>query len=466
MNRKKKGFAMPHTYVILVIMLIISMVLSWFIPSGEYERIEDVETGRIIVVEGSYKPMEKEYVTPFQAVGAIAEGMVESSDIIFFILFAYGMVYMLIKSGAFFGGIAQFLKVFNGKEAIMLPILMFLFALAGSTVGISEEFYGIIPVFVGIGIAMGYDGLVGGSIICLSMAVGFSANTTNPFSIGIAQSLAGLPMMSGMIYRIIIFLVFTSLSIFYVMRYAKKVKENPELSLVKDVNFGHLKGMSREEMDKLPFTNRHKILLGIFVLSIVLMVLGTIIGGWYLRELSALFIIMMVIIGLVAGFNFSEISNYFLESVGEIIFGALVVGLARSIMVVLTEANIIDSVVFYTSNLLLKTSKYIGAVGMLLFQNLLNFFITSNSGQAAVAIPLMAPIGDMIGLTRQTTVLAYTFGAGFSDIFWPTGCAVMCGLMGVPMDKWYKFITPLFLMMVALEIVFLLLAVWFGYGPF
>lgn len=466
METKKKKLKMPHTYVILVIMLLLVTALSWFIPSGEYDRIEDPETGRIIVVDGSYHAVEKEYVTPFQAVGAIAEGMVESSDIIFFILFAYGMVYMLIKSGAFFGGIAQVLRIFKGKEKIMLPVLMVLFAIAGSTVGISEEFYGIIPVFVGIGIAMGYDGLVGGSIICLSMAVGFSANTTNPFSIGIAQSLAGLPMMSGMLYRIIIFIVFTGLSIFYVMNYAEKVRKNPELSLVKDVDFGHLKGMSREEMNKLPFTNRHKILLGIFVMSIVIMVLGTILGGWYLRELSALFIIMMVIIGLVAGFSLNEICENFLESVGEIIFGALVVGFARSIMVVMTEANIIDSIVFYMSEILIKLPKYLAAIGMLIFQNLLNFFITSNSGQAAVSIPLMTPIGDMIGLTRQTTVLAYTFGAGFSDIFWPTGCAVMCGLMGVPMNKWYRFITPLFLMMFVLEIIFLMLAVSFGYGPF
>lgn len=466
METKKKKLKMPHTYVILVIMLLLVTALSWFIPSGEYDRIEDPETERIIVVDGSYHAVEKEYVTPFQAVGAIAEGMVESSDIIFFILFAYGMVYMLIKSGAFFGGIAQVLRIFKGKEKIMLPVLMVLFAIAGSTVGISEEFYGIIPVFVGIGIAMGYDGLVGGSIICLSMAVGFSANTTNPFSIGIAQSLAGLPMMSGMLYRIIIFIVFTGLSIFYVMNYAEKVRKNPELSLVKDVDFGHLKGMSREEMNKLPFTNRHKILLGIFVMSIVIMVLGTILGGWYLRELSALFIIMMVIIGLVAGFSLNEICENFLESVGEIIFGALVVGFARSIMVVMTEANIIDSIVFYMSEILIKLPKYLAAIGMLIFQNLLNFFITSNSGQAAVSIPLMTPIGDMIGLTRQTTVLAYTFGAGFSDIFWPTGCAVMCGLMGVPMNKWYRFITPLFLMMFVLEIIFLMLAVSFGYGPF
>ncbi|SHH01687.1 Uncharacterized membrane protein YfcC, ion transporter superfamily [Anaerosphaera aminiphila DSM 21120] len=466
METKKKKLKMPHTYVILVIMLLLVTALSWFIPSGEYDRIEDPETERIIVVDGSYHSVEKEYVTPFQAVGAIAEGMVESSDIIFFILFAYGMVYMLIKSGAFFGGIAQVLRIFKGKEKIMLPVLMVLFAVAGSTVGISEEFYGIIPVFVGIGIAMGYDGLVGGSIICLSMAVGFSANTTNPFSIGIAQSLAGLPMMSGMLYRIIIFIVFTGLSIFYVMNYAEKVRKNPELSLVKDVDFGHLKGMSREEMNKLPFTNRHKILLGIFVMSIVIMVLGTILGGWYLRELSALFIIMMVIIGLVAGFSLNEICENFLESVGEIIFGALVVGFARSIMVVMTEANIIDSIVFYMSEILIKLPKYLAAIGMLIFQNLLNFFITSNSGQAAVSIPLMTPIGDMIGLTRQTTVLAYTFGAGFSDIFWPTGCAVMCGLMGVPMNKWYRFITPLFLMMFVLEIIFLMLAVSFGYGPF
>lgn len=466
MKTKKKPFQMPHTYVILVAMLVVVTVMSYLIPAGEYDRMEDAETGRIIVVDGSYHSVEKSFVTPFDMVAALFKGMVESADIIFFILFAYGMVYMLIQSGAFYGGIAAMLRMFKGKEKFLLPIFMVLFALAGSTVGISEEFYGIIPVFVGIGIAMGYDGLVGGCSICLAMAIGFSANTTNPFSIGVAQSLAGLPLMSGMAYRILIFVVFTTLMIVYVMRYAAKVKANPEASLVKDVDFGHLKGMRREEMDALPFTGRHKLLLVLFGLTIAMMVVGTIFWGWYLPELSALFIIMMVVIGLVANFGPSQICTYFLESIGDIIFGALVVGIARSLMVVMTEANIIDSVVYFMSQLLVQLPKYVGAVAMLIFQNILDFFVTSNSGQAAVSIPLMVPIGDMIGITRQTSVLAYTFGAGFSDIFWPTGCAVMCGLMGIPMNKWYRFITPLFLIIFILEIVFLLAAVAFGYGPF
>lgn len=466
MGKKKRAFQMPHSYVILFIMLVVVTLLTYIVPSGEYTRVTDELTGREVVVEGSYQTVENTYITPFGMFTALFQGMVESADIIFFILFAYGLVYMLIKSGAFYGGIGVLLKKFAGKEKFMLPIFMLLFAIGGSTIGISEEFYGIIPVFVGIGIAMGYDGLVGGCVICLSMAVGFSANTTNPFSIGIAQSLAGLPMMSGMAYRIIMFICFVSLSIFYVMRYAKKVKANPELSLVKDVDFGNLKGMSRDELLALPFTARHKVLLFCFAFTIVMMVVGTISFGWYLDELATLFLIMMIVIGLVAGFSANKICVYFLESIGDIAYGALMVGVARSLMVVMTEANIIDTIVYYMSNALSHTTKYVGAIGMLLFQNVLDLFVTSNTGQAALSIPLMIPIGDMLGLTRQTSVLAYTFGAGFADFFWPTGCAVLCGLMGIPMNKWYRFITPLFLMILGLEAIFLVLAVAFSYGPF
>lgn len=456
----------PHTYVILVIILIFVTLLTYVLPSGAYDRVEDPATGRMIAVQGTYHFTEAEPITPFNMIMAIPRGMIEAADIIFFIFFAYGLVYMLIKSGAFYGAVGTLLKSYSGKEKFIIPLFVFVFSLAGTTVGIYEEFYGLIPVFVGIGIAMGYDGLVGGAIVILGMATGFAAGTTNPFTVGVAQGIAGLPLMSGLYYRIIVYLVFITVAIIYLMRYAAKVKADPSKSIVKDIDFGNLKGMSQEELYSLPFNTKHKIQIGLFVLTIAIMVFGTLQLGWYLDELATLFIIMMVVVGLVAGFNLSDICQYFIEAVREIIFGALVVGVARSLTVVMQDASIVDTIVFYMSGALANMSLYASAFGMLIFQNILNFFIPSGSGQAAVSMPLMTPVADSIGLNRQIAVLAFQFGDGFSNMFWPTACALECGLMGIPLNKWYKFIAPLFGIMLIFQFIFIAIAVFINYGPF
>lgn len=461
---KKKQFKVPHTYVIIGIILVIVTILTYIIPAGSYDRMEDPITGRTIVVQDSFHFVEQTPVSPFGMVMSLGDGLVDAADIIFFIFFAYGFVYMLIQTGAFYGSMGALVRKLRGSEVLIFPAFMILFGICGSTFGMYEEVYGLLPAFIGIAIALGYDGLVGGAAVVLGTATGFAAATLNPFTIGIAQGIAELPIGSGVVYRIICFVLFQSLVIWYLMRYAHRVKKDPSLSIVRDVKFNTGGSMTREKMEALPFTAKHKIIMLLFMMTIGILVYGTSQLGWYLSELSALFLTMMIIVGIIGGFGLSKIAGFFVEAVAEVIFGALVVGIARSLTIVMTEGNIIDTVVYYMAGTLTNVGSSIAAVGMVAVQNLINFFIPSGSGQAAVSMPIMVPLADAIGMNRQIAVLAFQFGDGFSNLFWPTSVALECGLMGIPVEKWYRFMGPLFFMMVILQVILVVISTMINFS--
>lgn len=466
MQKQKKGFSIPHTYVLIGAILILLTVLTYLVPSGTYERSVDPVLNRTMVVANSFKYVAQTPVSIFKMFKAVIDGLVSATDIIFFIFFAYGYINILIGTGAFYGGLGTLIKKFNGRETMIFPIFMIIFGICGSTFGLYEETYGLLPAFMGISIALGYDALVGGAAIVVGTATGFAAATLNPFTIGIAQGIAEVPIGSGIGLRAIAFIAFQLTAIIYVMVYARKVRLHPEKSIVKDVKFNLSNGMTREELEELPFTNKHKLIMGLFLVTIGILVYGTTHYGWYLNELSTLFFIMMLITGLIGGYTLSDIAQHFLTSTSDVLFGAFAVGVARSLTIVMEDGQIIDTIINSMAATLSMLPKSIAAIGMVVVQNCINFFIPSGSGQAATSMPIMAPLADAIDLTRQTAVLAFQFGDGFSNLFWPTSSATLCGLMGLPINKWYRFITPLFLMMFILQIIFIVIAVVINYGPF
>ena len=466
MQEQRKKLTMPHTYVLIGMILVVVTGLTYLVPAGLYERAVDPVLNRTMVVANSFKFVEATPVTIFRMFQSVVEGLVSTVDIIFFVFFAYGYINMLISLGAFYGGLGTLIKKFNGRETMIFPIFMVIFGICGSTFGLYEETYGLLPAFMGISIALGYDALVGGAAVIVGTATGFAAATLNPFTIGIAQGIAEVPIGSGLGFRVIIFIVFQFTAIAYVMLYARKVKLHPEKSIVKDVKFNLSHGMTREELEKLPFTTKHKIIMGLFLVTIGILVYGTTHFGWYLNELSTLFFVMMIITGLIGGYNLSEISDHFISSTSDVLFGAFAVGVARALTIVMEDGQIIDTIINSMSGVLVTLPKSIAAVGMIVVQNLINFFIPSGSGQAATSMPIMAPLADAIGLSRQTAVLAFQFGDGFSNLFWPTSSATLCGLMSLPINKWYRFITPLFLIMFGLQVVFIIISVMINYGPF
>ena len=348
---------------------------------------------------------------------------------------------------------------------LLIPIIFLCFALAGSTYGEFETVYGLIPIFVALAIALGYDAVVGMCMSGMAVAVGFASATTNPFTIGIAQSIGELPIFSGMIYRWIVFWVFYLISVYFVMRYAKKVKLDPSKSVVTGEDYSSFQFKS-DDLNQ-PFTGTHKLLLLGMAVTVGVIVYGSLNYGWYLNEMSGIFLISGVISQLVAKKKPGEIGDSLIKASSEMSVAIVVVGLSRTILVILNSGGIIDSIV-YGLYLPMKNAHTL-AVGelMLVAQNIINFFIPSGSGQATAIMPIMIPLADLAGISRQTAVLVYQFGDGFSNLIWPTGaCAIMCGIAKIPLGSWYRFFLPVFGVMFVLQSAFVMIAIAVGYGPF
>lgn len=461
--KEKFSFKVPHTYVILFVVLIFFSILGYIIPSGEFQRVQDLSTGKMVVVPGTYRAIEGNPPSVFDIFIAVQRGFIEVADIIFFIFFAYGYVYMLIQNGTLDAILGFLIRKLGNRVELLIPVIMMTFGILGATMGMYEEVYGLFPVFIGIAVALGYDAIVGGAMVTVGVATGFAAAITNPFTLGVAQGIIGLPLFSGVGYRVIVFLGFQIVAILYVWNYARKVKENPEKSYMYGVQTTNLVQSSKEELLKKNFTREHKICAFLFGGTIGFLVFGTMKLGWYINEIAGLFLMMMLIVGIISRFSLNKICNIFTESGKEVIGGVLACGFSRAILIVLNDAKITDTIVNNLGNMLHGTSTYISAFGMLVIQNIINFFITGGSGQASITMPIMGPISQVIGLSKQVTVLAFQFGDGFSNMFWPTSAALVCGLMGIPLNKWYRFITPLFLIMFLMQVVFIFIAVFIDY---
>ena len=377
----------------------------------------------------------------------------------FFIFFVYASFYIVLQTGALHSFIGWLLRVLKGKEIIIIPIFMYIFALGGSVFGMYEETFGFIPLFVGLAIAMGYDALVGMSIVSLAVAMGFAAAFMNPFTVGVAQKVAELPLFSGMGFRIIVWFVHVTMAVVYTLLYAIKVKKDPSKSILKGMDMGSL-ALNHDELVQKKLTGRDKLILLWVAVIVGLLVWGVIVKGWYFDELAGLFIIMGVAAGFMAGWGPSKIAVTFLEGAKDIVFGALVVGLSRGILIVMREAKIIDTVINAMATPLSYLPRWLAAEGMLIVQTLINFFIPSGSGQAATTMPIMAPLSDLPRITRQTAVLAFQFGDGFSNVLWPTtALPVICSIAKVPIDKWWKYFVPFFGWLLVAQVIFMAVAV-------
>jgi len=300
------GWKLPHTYVILTIILLVVVGLTHIIPGGEYDRVIDSANGKTIVLPESFHFVEGNRPGFFDIFLSVSRGYVSAADILFLIVFAYGFVYVLKDNGTLDAAVSALLKLMGKRTELLIPVGMLLFGLLGSTLGIFEETYGLVPLFASIMLALGYDNLVGGAVVYIGVATGFAAAMTNPFSVGIAQTIADVPLNSGVAYRAVIFAVFEMASIWYVMRYARKVKQNPELSVLYGCD--EVEQSDKKQYDKeVNFTFRRKLCTILFFATIGILLYGTSMLGWYIDEISSLFLAMMVVAGVVGGSSLNEI---------------------------------------------------------------------------------------------------------------------------------------------------------------
>ncbi|MBR0209323.1 MAG: YfcC family protein, partial [Firmicutes bacterium] len=427
---KKKKFSLPSTPVLLFLIIVVIMILTYVIPAGTYERVLDEASGRNVVDPASFQYVEQSPVNPWKMFVSIPDAFVEVGNIIFLIAFGFFWVYSVMQSGALTSAINKLLGSKAKDSKLFIPICMFIFAIAGSTYGELETVYGLVPIFVALAIALGYDAIVGLCMCFVGVATGFASATTNAFTIGVAQSIAELPIFSGLVYRWIIFFVQYAVMTFMVMRYANKVKKNPEASYVKDCDFS---SFELERVENVEFTGKQKVILISMIFTVATIVYGSLKLGFWINEMSAVFIISALIISIIAGFKPEQIKDNLLTAFKEMAIGMVVVGLARAILIIMQNGVIIDTVVHGLASVTAGLGRMGSAIGMLVAQNIINFFIPSGSGQATAIRPIMVPLGDLAGVSRQITVLAYQFGDGYSNMLWPTcSVATMCGIGKIP----------------------------------
>ena len=460
---------LPHTYVLLTMILLAVVVMAYVIPSGQYDRVFDEAANRTIVLPDSFHYVAGKQPGLFDIFLSVYRGYVSAANILFLVVFAYGFVYMLNKNGTLHAAVHALIRLVGDLTQLLIPVGMVLFGLLGSTLGIFEETYRLVPVFAGIMAALGYDTLVGGVLVYVGVATGFAAATVNPFSVGIAQTIAEVPLNSGVWFRAIVFVVFEGVAIWYVMRYARMVKADPTKSVLYNCDEVEPLQMAGDPTD-VAMTGRRKLCLVLFVGTVGIMLYGTTCLGWYIDELSAMFLAMMFVVGVAGVFAAISTILMFIEMPLPLMppflkidlsgVPILIIGFTRGILITMQEALISATIVHALSSLLKTSNPVLSAIGMLVLQSIINFFIDGSSSQATITMPIMAPVADIVGLSRQTAVLAYCFGDGFSDMFWPTNCSLQCGLMGIPLNRWYRFITPLFFIMVALQFLFMVISVY------
>jgi len=465
MSTQEQRKKFPHVYVVLLTIVVICAILTYIVPAGEYERVEAPD-GRMVVDPVSYTRTESNPIPPFGILEAIPKGMVDVASIIFFIFIVGGAFGVVEATGAFEGAINNITSTMKGRERWIIPIVMFIFSLGGGIFGMAEETLPFIPIMVSLAVSLGFDSLVGAGMVLTGAGAGFSGAFLNPFTVGVAQGVAGLPTFSGLAFRIVMYVVMVTATILWMIRYSDKVKKDPTRSLMYELDKKRDEADTHKEMRE--FLPRDRWILLIVLATIVMLVVGVIAFGWYIQEIAALFLGMAIVVSIVGGLGFNGFGEELVNGMANMAGGALVVGFARAILVVLSDGMILDTILHATSNLVSQLPSSLTAVGMYVFQVLLNFLIPSGSGQAAVSIPIMAPLADLVGVTRQTAVVAYQLGDGISNIFTPTSGYFIAGLAlaKIPYDRWARWILPLISLQYALGAVFVIAANLIHLGPF
>jgi len=472
-----RNVEMPHVFTLLVYVILFCSLLTYFIPSGSYER-ETKEVGgltRNVVQPGTFQPIEKHIsvkgliigdeaegkASPVSLLGflsSIPRGMQEAADIIFFIFIIGGALGVIQRTGTIVAVLQKMVEKFRKSDALLTIIIMIVIAVGGSTLGMGEEFIPLVPIFLLISKQMGYDRIYGLAMVLIAAEIGFAAATTNPFTVNIAQGIAELPLNSEIGFRVVFLAVCLAIAIPYTLRYGRRIKKDPSKSIMPQDDFD----LSHLEIKKESLTKRHVyiIIATVAIFALILTAVQTL--GWWMNEMSGGFFLMGIVAWMISDLKLKEAMEAFVKGMEEMVVAALVVGFARGIEVVLSDGQILDSLIYGAANLLRDFHNVFAAWGMLIFQGTLNFFIPSGSGQAAVTMPLMAPLADVLGLSRQTAVFAFTCGDGFSNSIIPTSGVLMAmlSLAGIPLQKWWRFMLPLFGLLILASAVFLAISVY------
>ena len=483
-----KKIAFPDSLVLIFAMIVLAQVATYFLPAGEYDRAPRAEattaaetvtipegtmivgpdgqplplpadrrivlpsgTERMVagrqVQDGTYHAVDAEPLPWHSFLTKIPVGMEKAADIIFFVLIVGGVIAVIRRTGAIDALIGTAIRKLGGSPILLTGGMITLFAVGSSTIGMAEEYMPFIPILVAMCLALGMDAIVAMAIVYVGAGIGYGAAALNPFTVMIAKDIAGQPADVFLWQRWVLLAVLIVIGTHHVLRYAKKIKANPELSLVSDVDYS--RGFTMPE--DVALTGRRIAILVIFAAMIGLFVYGVARWEWYLIELAALFLAVALISAIVGRLSPNQVASGFVEGAAELSGTAILIGFARTIEVVLSDARVIDTVIHGIAGVLTSAeglgaiAPVIAAWGMLIVQSLTNFLIPSGSGQAYVTMPIMAPLADLTGVGRETAILAYQFGDGFTNMIVPTN-ALLMGMLAlgrIPYQRWARFILPL-----------------------
>ncbi|MCR5303976.1 MAG: AbgT family transporter [Lachnospiraceae bacterium] len=453
-----------HPMLLMCIVVMLCAVFSYIIPAGEYTRVMDESIGAELIDPDSFTYIERTPTTLMGLLESLTLGLQNASYIIFFLFIIGGMFSILNGTGALNVAVANMLKKLKGHEILLIPILMVFFGSGAAFLGNFEEFLAFVPLILAICITTGYDSLTAVGIIFMAATAGYGGAVTNAFTVGIAQQIAGLPAYSGQGIRLILLGILEAASIAYVMIYARLVKKTPKISEAYSYDQKYNKG-KKIDLDNIPvFSARQMLALIIFIAGIGFSVWGVIVKGYYIDELSAVFLATGILAGIAGGLRPGEICERFIKGCQDMLFPGIMIGLANAAIHILEEANVMDTILHGLDGLIGDAPHALMACAMFIAHEILNVIVPSGSAQAKLTMPLMIPLADQVGLSRQVAVIAYQLGDAFTNILSPTGGEILAALAicRVPFSKWVRFLLPLFLIWWLIALLFLVFITQMG----
>lgn len=462
-----KQFKVPHVYAIIFALMVIFAVLTWIVPSGSYQRQE--VNGREVTVAGTYEQSEKTYIDEetgdevdlrqgvFDVLQAPTRGIQEAIEVVAFILIVGGSFQVITKTGAITSGMGRVVRRFKNKDILIIPIAMVLFALSGTSFGMAEETLPFFAIFMPIMMAMGFDSMTAFMVVFVGARTGYIASTINPFNVLIAQGILGIQGNPQLWLRMIAWVVLTAVAITWVVLYARRVKKNPESSITFEDDIAKKVEFAADEsaLDA-EFTGRQKGVLAVFIAGMCLIIWGLVTQGWYMNEISAVFLAMGLLAGVIAGFSQDVIAQEFVAGIADFAFSAIVVGLARGILVIASDGMIIDTI-------LNALATGLGGIPAVLFttllyavENLLAILVPSSSGLAALTAPIFGPLTELMGLNPEAAVWALSMGSATMSLICPTSAILVAGLgvCKIKLGQWWKTVWKFFLVVSLINIVF------------
>ena len=465
MQQKKRNSFRPDAYVILFSVLVLAAILTYIIPAGTFER-ETNELGISTIVPGSYITVENQPTGFFEIFTAIQEGLISASNMIFLVLIIGGTFTVIEKTGAIDALILKTIQKTKNREWLLMTAIIIMLSILGGMGIVSISVIAFIPIGISLARAMNMDAIVGVAIMYLGAYSGFAIGFMDPIRTGLAQTIAELPIYSGLGFRLVIFATIVFVTLLYILWYANRVKKDPSKGILADNPFPKLEDDAGK--NKIPELNlRHLFVLAPLLIGIGVYIYGALMWDWSTNELAAMFILIALVTAVIDKMGANLFVQTFIEGCKKIFYGAAIIGLARGIVIVMQNGMIIDTIVQGIYMTIQSFSNVAGAIAMFIVNGLFNFIVSSGTAHASIMMPIMTPLADLMDIPRQVAVQAYTMGDGFTNVINPLSGTLMAilAISGIPLTKWFRFAVPLVLIWFAIGIVFMTIGVLINWGP-